>query len=293
MSQEPKDITTKTPFKKQLRWKIDHPPEGSATWTVTPDMAGEMLTYNTGNRRAKKTRIKRYARDMKNGKWLWTREPIIFSQEASLQNGQNRLMACIESGCSFVTDVVFGAPREAFIATDTGAARTAADAFQILEVKDAALSAAATRWLCSLENGLSDRCATVAPTHGQITNDEIHDAWDLNPDLAQSIYIGRIFAKNKLAPPSLMAALHCLMARKDARAANEFFEKFGAGLNLTSKKNAAFRLREDLIQNRGAVKKKKPFEIAFDTVHAWNSVRNRRYTSYVNRDENPEFPEIE
>lgn len=95
--------------------------------TITPDTARRMLAKNTGNRTPKKNAIDRYARDMQNGWWHVTGQPVIIADTGRLLDGQNRLYACIGSHCPFETLVVRGVDESAFYAIDRGFVRTNAD----------------------------------------------------------------------------------------------------------------------------------------------------------------------
>lgn len=100
---------------------------------VTPEIAAEMLTHNTNNyRSASEQTVARYALDMKSGRWKENGEPIQFSEDGTLLNGQHRLKAIVKSSATIPMLVVrgiengmayfdFGSNRSAFqIATACG-----------------------------------------------------------------------------------------------------------------------------------------------------------------------------
>lgn len=100
------------------------------TWVdVTPTMATEWLEkYNTKNRPVKDSVVKRYAKDMREGRWLnRSAEPIIFDWEESLVDGQHRLWAVIESGVSITFLVVENADPKQRQVTDIGVGRNVKD----------------------------------------------------------------------------------------------------------------------------------------------------------------------
>ena len=73
---------------------------------ITPKLAEEYLARNTNNyRKINPSIVKKYAEDMKDGKWEETAEPISFSPSGVLLNGQHRLAAIVKSGVA-VTMVV-------------------------------------------------------------------------------------------------------------------------------------------------------------------------------------------
>lgn len=68
---------------------------------ITPKLADEYLARNTNNyRKINHANVKKYAEDMKEGKWEENAEPISFSPSGVLLNGQHRLAAIVKSGVS-------------------------------------------------------------------------------------------------------------------------------------------------------------------------------------------------
>lgn len=66
---------------------------------ITPKLAETYLAHNTNNyRKINHSNVKKYAQDMKDGKWEETAEPISFSPSGVLLNGQHRLSAIIKAG---------------------------------------------------------------------------------------------------------------------------------------------------------------------------------------------------
>lgn len=116
---------------------------------VTPQLAEEWLTKNTHNRNLKTARIALYATDMANGDWLFTGEPIRFSSDGTLVDGQNRLMAIVKSGTTQPTLVVEGIVFAAQAVIDTGASRSLGDALKLIGEPNAiALAAILRRAVC-------------------------------------------------------------------------------------------------------------------------------------------------
>lgn len=110
---------------------------------ITPEVAAELLTRNTNNRRTKPRKIAAFSRDMAAGKWSQDASDIKFDREGALLDGQNRLLSCIEADAPFPTLVRTGLDPAARDHVDTGAARTTGDAFRMHQVLDANVMAAA------------------------------------------------------------------------------------------------------------------------------------------------------
>lgn len=263
--------TARTPFHKKLGWHIVQEEPHAIVLLITPAMAAEMLKRNEGdewrNRLLKPARIKKYMTQLALG-WRLTGETIIFTRTGRLANGQHRLLACEATGISFRTFVAFGVEDEAFVFMDQGDKRTAGDVFGIQGVADANRMAAATLWVWKYNN---TKMAT--PVGGQSpTPAQLYDYFSVeHPELSESLKVGKRF-DNKLAPPSLMTALHYLCAARDRVKADEFFRSVATGENL-SRTSPALKLRNRLIQERvGGGLLSYIYTAAF-TAMCWNAVR--------------------
>jgi hypothetical protein len=126
---------------------IATPPENSRVFTITPDMAADLLQrYNHHNRPPKPGHIGRYRNDMGANNWALTGDTIKFSDARLLRDGQNRLLACVEANASFRTHIVFGIPDAFFNMMDQGKNREGLDLLAIEGVKHPGDTASAVRW---------------------------------------------------------------------------------------------------------------------------------------------------
>lgn len=92
--------------------------------TISPAKAVEYLRHNTDNyRKLSRAVYKRYAEDMKNGRWQLNNESIAFTKDGTLRDGQHRLAAIIESGKTIQMVVARDVPNETDI-FDVGVNRT-------------------------------------------------------------------------------------------------------------------------------------------------------------------------
>lgn len=94
---------------------------------VSPELAADLLAKNTANRAINKRAVARYADAMARGAWLIGNDAICIGKNGVLLNGQHRLSAVVDSGCTvsmlFREDVDQG---ELF-AMDQGNKRVGAD----------------------------------------------------------------------------------------------------------------------------------------------------------------------
>jgi len=99
---------------------------------VTPKTAKEMLKRNRGNRPVNARNVFVLKQGLVAGAFEFNGEPVILDESDNILDGQHRLIACVESGVSFVTLVVRGVSRETFDTIDTGRMRTGGDTFGVL-----------------------------------------------------------------------------------------------------------------------------------------------------------------
>jgi hypothetical protein len=121
---------------------------------VTPELARHWLLKNNNNRNVSKPTVAKYARDIKSGDWGFTADPIRFSRDGDLLDGQHRLMACVLADVNFSTLVVRNLDPQTRRYMDMGKGRTIADTLQWNGIKNATSVAALARvLLCDLRYG--------------------------------------------------------------------------------------------------------------------------------------------
>jgi hypothetical protein len=103
---------------------------------ITPKMAKEFLAKNTSNRNKSADLVRRYALDMKNGKWSTTHQGIGVFKDGVLADGQHRLEAIIFSGCTVPMMVTFDIERECGTDIDQHRQRKTHDAIKIGGLSD-------------------------------------------------------------------------------------------------------------------------------------------------------------
>ncbi len=269
-------------FDSLLAELIQDPPEGSIKQTITPSMAADMLKWNDRNRPCTQSKVKLYARQMAAGDWHYTRVPIIFSKQR-LMDGQHRLQAVIESEAPLVADVVFGAPDDAFSFIDVGKPRSAADIFAINGVQNYATMSAAIGWVVRYDEGRRHIAA-----QGGLTGAELYAEYEKRVDIQNSFWVSSEFNKSRLAPPSMMCAMHYICAQKARRDADEFFEAVAHGSS--DRKSPAVALHSKLIRNATSQEKLSPNHLAGLTLTAWNLKRLGRTGARLSFDPEKPFP---
>jgi hypothetical protein len=209
----------------QLSKWLNSPPENSRRVTITPELALAVLTdLNKGNRTKKPEEIRRYATDMKDGRWALTGESIKFGTDGMLKDGQNRLSACVQAGVPFETHVIFGIDPNVFANIDRGKNRNPADVFYIAGIKYPSDTSATVRWVLLIETDEAKARSTFQPDHLLREYNKLDKA-----ELEKCVTIARQIKGLTKLPPGPLAAVYYLSRQQNAARADEFFKKWGSG----------------------------------------------------------------
>lgn len=127
---------------------------------VSPTLAEEMLKGMGPNRPVATSRVMTLANEMRLGKWQLNGETVIVSDTGKLLDGQHRLLAVIESGCTVQLTIASDVPEVAFETIDTGRSRSAGDigAMAGIERSKMVMAAAAMIWRLWHQTGVAEVC---------------------------------------------------------------------------------------------------------------------------------------
>lgn len=167
---------------------------------VSPALAETWLHQNTSNRSVRRATVKAYARDMQNGNWKITAEPVKFDINGLLIDGQHRLLAVREADVTVPLFVATGLPCESQDAMDSGMKRTAADALSLRGDSNSAMVAAAARLALSVAYA-PESIGRYAATHAEVIG------WvDDHPAIMEcASFASGISSRVKGCPPSVIA----------------------------------------------------------------------------------------
>src|SRR5690606_35194434 len=182
------------------------------TVLVTPEMAENWLTRSNNIRSLMIPTVRLYAENMEKGQWDFNGETIKFNAKGELIDGQHRLSACVESGKSFLTSVVYGI--ESALNVDRNKTRKAD---QIIHAKGFAINSKTMSAMINILHAYSHESSKgfVTVGHGKhvlTMHDMVNFAEENQESLNNSIQatekVRRLFTQ-----PSLHAALHYLFAK--------------------------------------------------------------------------------
>lgn len=210
--------------------------------TVTPEQAQKWLTdCNEQQGHLIPARVKTYATDMSAGRWDPNGEPLIFSKENKLLNGQNRLHACVQANVPFTTSIVIGRESSTYRTIDTGKGRSNADVLSIKGIKN---PSAVTAVLTLISKYEKDK---VGFTKDKETAYEIDECLLAHPGVED------VVAEVAKLPKGLKDAAISFMIYASTVAAPELtksiLEKLGTGANL-KKDDPILTLRNKFMFNK-------------------------------------------
>lgn len=124
--------------------------------TITPIIANEMLSKNTGNRKLNVMHVNRLADEMRGDNWVFTGETITFDSNDVLTDGQHRLHAVIKSGVHIEVEVISGVDNTSFGKVNCGLARTATQVVAMHGFKNTNFVAAVSKILVGIDNYIGE-----------------------------------------------------------------------------------------------------------------------------------------
>lgn len=264
---------------------------------ITVKMAKEFLDSRRENQRNISPRHTMEIVDaILMGRWRYNGESIKFDIDGCMVDGQHRCVAAIKAGKSFISDIVYGLPVDAYYTIDyKHKQRSMGDILKVEGEQNTCRLASALAWHIAYNaNAItsSGKKARVSPDAMQISAELKH-----HPKMRDSsFYVSKCRHLMGSAP---LAFLHYLFSQKDSEMADMFLDQLATGENL-SKTNPALYIRKILLEDKIKNKAKLPIgeKVAY-IIKGWNLLRNRKDASSVNSikwkstGEHPEpFPKV-
>jgi hypothetical protein len=236
--------------------------------TITPELAAAFLEKNQGNRNMSERVVTAYARDMQNGRWRMTGDPIRFDNTGRLIDGQHRLEACVRSDVPFNTLVIYNLDPSDQDVIDHGKPRRAPDVLQLKGYSYPTQMAAVARIIVGVREGYRDwQKAACTPS-------EIIATIGRHPNLINSV----ARCHNKVAGVSVthLTFIHYIATEflKQEERADAFLNVFRTGVPDYAG-CAAHVARERCLRHRNDKLRLRASPQLNMTIHAWNLFLNR------------------
>jgi hypothetical protein len=194
-------------FQTQLRW-------------IGPEDAHKILAESEYQRKTSLSTVKKYARDMKAGKWEFNGSPIRYNGEdhgnSQLLDGAHRLRAVIEANMIMPFLVISGIEQSSIRTMDDGKGRSLAQKFYIDGEKNADVLAAMIQLLAVFR---AKAKFTGGPAFSSL---EYYDVLNQEGDAARPLAKEYKCKMPRNLKAGLIAAAHLLFAEKDPQLAAGF-----------------------------------------------------------------------
>lgn len=195
--------------------------EYTTNFLITPAVARTWLAErNTHNRHVKGSAVTQYAAAMKSGQWYTTGDPIKFSRDGVLLDGQNRLAAIVASDSAQRADIRTGLETESQRAMDQGVPRTVADMLGMEGVPNR--SAASGGAIIALRMAADD----LGPMRQRFRTPEVMKWLQDHPEFSEFAKHAAGHWKKYDIGPGTLAYMMWRLHEVDAGAADEFFRRW-------------------------------------------------------------------
>lgn len=176
---------------------------------ITPAIAAMWLENNDINRKLSRARVNQYARAMQADRWMQNNDAICLSEDDTLLNGQHRLHAIIQSGCTVRMMVRRNVPKEAMQHMDRQLTRSYTHQLQMRGETHTALLGSTLRLCTALSQG-----TFPAGSGGNAIGDtDMNIFLEKNPEIRMSVEVGSQLHHMVDATPTSIAATHWWIAQ--------------------------------------------------------------------------------
>ena len=240
--------------------------------TVTPALAEKLLSYNTSNRPLNKVLVGQYKDAIEADVWRVTHQGVAIDTNQTLQDGQHRLTAIVETGKAQQMWVAVGMDPANFVAIDVGRNRKFADVLAVEGYTDTHNLGATARLVFIYQ------FRDFVSTH-KVTNAQVIELVDSDPDgFSAALAMGRQMNKGSALMSRTAAGAGYYLIRKvnPAIMVNDFFESLITGENLPTGDIRPRLIRVMANSQRTKARRTGPEQMALliKTWNAWAEGRN-------------------
>ncbi|MBD0782996.1 hypothetical protein [Pseudoalteromonas maricaloris] len=246
---------------------------------ISTELASQLLEINIDNIPPVASKVALYADAMSNGRWQYNGDSIRVSSDGRLLDGQNRLLACIESGVTIESNLVVGLEDNVFNTIDQGRvrqkshllARNFNDSIRPSEAN--MLNTAITRIL-KHDRGFSQttNIARNATKSMIVTTDDVSYYLLEHPELIeQARYVKNRFGSRSILPIPTVLYMYHIGSRFDQKYTAKFLDKMVLGVGLAESETLMY-MNSFLIRLKVKTLKWSTSEKENTLVKVWNSV---------------------
>lgn len=269
---------------------LDYSKPRAEVMVISPRIAKLILDEkNPTNRKINQVRVNIIADELINDRWKLNGETIIFDWLCNVKNGQHRLTACVQTGVSLVTWVVFGVDPGCFDTIDRGRNRKVSEDMAMRGEKNctALSSILYLIWLDEQEELKSAMNRSAYFASPQV----LQAVLDRHPEVRVQANWACSSSIRSILNPSIAAFLRYRFFAIDRAAAETFFDDLKSGANLDAK-DPVLVLRNRLQNDRSSKAKLPKTDILALVIKAWNFRRLGKNASLIAWKPMESFPVI-
>lgn len=254
-----------------------------AGWfAITPAVAKAWLKWNRSNRNIRKHHLESQAADMGNEDWGINGETVKVSRPIKegevddfpkgsilFLDGQHRLNACIESGKSFATLVVWGLAPGARDTVDSGVARNMGDVLKMNGENLSPVLASVLRRVWMWDQGDRRFVGSRKPSHAELLALLRTDPQGFRNAADKGYWVR---TKNRLLSPSVVGTAYYILARVSAEDAPWFFASLRSQA-VPTENHPILTLQSRLVRDRVEKRATSPQHQLAMIIRAWNAYR--------------------
>ena len=260
---------------------------------ITPEIAALWLDKNRDNQRnVMRSHVMHLAKEMIEGRWTVTGQPIIFDANDHMIDGQHRLRAVVLSGVSVTMMVTRGVAESAFMAIDRGRPRTSGNIFAIRGIKDCNQVASICNNFWKYRRAL--KTSGSVNSYDRASASELLDVFDANPG-GYYAALGPAGAVHRVIglPPSVGGACHFIASEipESSEEVALFFEGLVSGSGLMDGSPILY-LRNTIIRSDKSRLKIGSMHMFALTAKAWNLFRKSKSAKLIKYQDGESFPEF-
>jgi hypothetical protein len=258
--------------------------------TITSEVAMELLdSNNSRNRSVRKSQMEFLNGQLRNGKFVFNGETIVFGDDGNINNGQHRLRSCAETGVPIDVLLCFGVPVERFTTYDQSSRRTPGDVLSIEGHPNAIRLSATLRHIDNYYAGGMGKAH--ANSDRTIRGDNSYVLELLQKYPGADACVKRCAGFPRYTKATLAAALYWLFSQEDTQAAEQFFKIVEDTTQAGEAHDpvmfaAATKLRKWLTTNALGSRKSPSNVVANIWIKGWNAYRTAAIPKiYLYRDD--------
>jgi hypothetical protein len=244
---------------------------------LTPALAGVLLGLNPENRVLVGNRLEQIKSDLMQGRWILNGESIIVSDEGTLNDGQHRAQAVVDTNVTAPAVFVFGPPRPTRLTVDQGTAKRPGDYVHMRGETDGGVRSSVSYMLMAMET------VPMKPLHSTSRyfskGEMLEYSLEHRPEIDMGLSMVSHKAGKQAGSRSLLVFCAIMFSRRsdDPEAVQEFMRRLITGTEL--EEGSPILVARNKLANK---KKTKGFtnDEKFEVItRAWNQWRQGRRSS--------------